>query len=259
VRDGFAAGAARPLNRLPAKITSPISVKPAIILFGSPGSGKGTQAKSLRQHLKIPHISTGDMLRAHIEAGDHVGNQARALLKSGKLVPDDLVNELVEIRIAEPDCRSGIILDGYPRTVNQAAVLLKLLGRDGFQTVVVHLIVDCEIIVARLSGRRQCPVCGTLYSLSTHPPKVAGVCDLDGATLVTRDDDRESVIRERLDQYKMQTRPLLNHFRDAGVSIFEINGGSASPEEITGQICDSLIFSGFIARQESISGASVSK
>jgi adenylate kinase len=210
-------------------------------LFGSPGSGKGTQAKLLRAHLRIPHISTGDMLRTHIVAGDEIGEQTRGLLRSGKLVSDELVNEMVRARIAEPDCRTGIILDGYPRTVNQAAVLLNMMQQNGFRPAVVHLMVDYEKIVARLTGRRQCPVCGTLYSLTTHPPKVEGVCDLDGATLVPRDDDSESVIRERLTQYDMQTRPLLNYFRQAGVPVIEVNGAGASPEKIMQEICQSLV------------------
>jgi len=193
----------------------------------------------------VPHISTGDMLRTHIESGDDIGEQTRGLLKSGKLVSDDLVNQLVEARIAKPDCRSGIILDGYPRTVNQAAVLLEMMQHHGFKPAVIHLMVDYEKIVARLTGRRQCPVCGTLYSLRTNPPKVAGVCDLDGAMLVTREDDGESVIRERLNQYDMQTRPLLNYFRQTGVPIFEING-AASPEQVVRHICDLLASSRLI-------------
>jgi len=235
-------------NRLRAPTTS--RPAPAIILFGSPGSGKGTQAKLLCSHLKVPHISTGDMLRTHIEAGDDVGERTRGLLRSGKLVSDDVVNELVEARIAEADCRSGVILDGYPRTVNQAAVLLKMMQRYGFRPAVVHLMVDYEKIVARLTGRRQCPVCGTLYSLTTHPPKLMGVCDLDGATLVPRDDDSESVVRERLNQYDMQTRPLLNYFREAGVPIVEIDGAAALPEKIMRQIYEALASLGFIAASE---------
>ena len=217
-----------------------------MILFGSPGSGKGTQAKLLRHCLNGPHISTGDMLRKHIDAQDGIGQQVVQLMKSGKLVPDELVNEFVETRIAEPDCRSGIILDGYPRTLNQAGVLLGMMGRYKFQPAVVHLVVDCDKIVARLSGRRQCPVCGTLYSLKTNPPKVAGICDLDGATLITREDDRESVIRERLREYESQTRPLLNYFQQAGVPMFEISGAGAPPDQIMRNICDALAKSGLI-------------
>ncbi len=226
-----------------------------MVLFGSPGSGKGTQAKLLRNCLKGPHISTGDMLRAHIEAGDTIGRQTEGLLKSGKLVSDELVNDLLEQRLAESDCRSGVILDGYPRTLNQAGVLLELVQRFGFRTAVVHLLVDCEKIVARLSGRRQCPVCGTLYSLKTNPPQVAGICDLDGATLVTREDDRESVIRERLHEYESQTKPILEYFRNANVPMFEIAGAGSPPEQIGQQICSQLRSSGFLQTAANEEGA----
>lgn len=209
---------------------------PAVILFGPPGSGKGTQAKLLRQHLNGPHISTGDMLRQHIQAGDTIGQESGGLLKSGKLVPDELANQLVEERLAQPDCCAGIILDGYPRTLNQAQTLLGFMGRFHYWPAVVHLVVDYEKLVARLSGRRQCPVCGTLYSLTTNPPRVAGICDLDGATLVTREDDRESVIRERLIQYEVQTRPILNFFKEAGVPLFEVQAAEAKPDQIANEI-----------------------
>ncbi len=193
-----------------------------------------------------PHISTGDMLRTHIALGDDIGVQAEQLIKAGKLVPDELVNQLVEKRLREPDARQGVILDGYPRTINQAEVLLHLLGKNGFRAAVVHLIVNYEKIVARLSGRRQCPVCGTLYSLTTNPPRLPGVCDLDGAALVTREDDRESVIRERLHEYDRQTVPILEFFRQAGVQMIEIEGGDWSPEQIMQNICGSLDKAGLL-------------
>lgn len=218
----------------------------ALILFGSPGSGKGTQAKLIQGCLNGPHISTGDMLRSHIESGDEIGVQAVQLIRAGKLVPDELVNQLVEKRLGDPDTRSGVILDGYPRTLNQADVLLQFTDRYGFRPGVVHLVVDYERIVRRLSGRRQCPVCGTLYSIKTNPPKVPGICDLDGATLVTREDDRESVIRERLREYELQTRPILDHFRKVGVPVFEVSGAGAPPEQIMQKICITLAQSGLV-------------
>jgi adenylate kinase len=186
------------------------------------------------------------MLRTHIGDGDEIGIQAEKLIKAGKLVPDELVNQLVERRLRERDCKSGVILDGYPRTRNQAGVLLQMLPVHGLQPAVVHLVVDYDRIVARLSGRRQCPVCGTLYSLKTNPPKVAGICDLDGAKLVTREDDRESVIRERLHEYDVQTVPILNYFREASVPVFEISGAGATPQQIMQRICDTLAGSGFV-------------
>ena len=180
------------------------------------------------------------MLRQHIEAGDEIGRESQRLIKAGRLVPDEIVNRIVEKRLAAADCCDGMILDGYPRTLNQAEVLLDLLGTYAFHPAVVHLVVDRERIVRRLSGRRICPVCGTLYSLKTNPPKLPGICDLDGAKLVTREDDRESVIRERLAEYETQTRPLLDYFREKGVPLIEVGGASATPEEISGRICDEL-------------------
>ncbi len=218
----------------------------AIILFGSPGSGKGTQSRLLRDCLQGPHISTGDMLRTHITAGDAIGRETERLIRSGRLVPDELVNQLVKERLQQPDTASGIILDGYPRTLNQAKVLLDLLQGFAFAPGVVHLMVDYERIVARLSGRRQCPVCGTLYSLKTNPPRTSGICDLEGATLITREDDRESVIRERLEQYDSQTTPILDFFRQAQVPLVEVEGGDAAPESIAGQICSSLRSAGLL-------------
>jgi adenylate kinase len=229
---------------------------PIIILFGSPGSGKGTQAKLLGHScLRVPHVSTGDMLRSHISAGDQIGAKAEGLIKAGKLVSDEVVNQLVEQRLDGPDCVNGLILDGYPRTLNQAGVLLKMLASRGFRPAVIHLMVDYEKIVARLSGRRQCPVCGTLYSLKTNPPKVPGTCDLDGAVLVTREDDREAVIRERLQGYDLQTVPILNYFRESGVPMIEVNGAGATPEEIMQRICDSLAESGLIPAAAANTGA----
>ena len=186
------------------------------------------------------------MLRSHIKAGDELGRAAQALIKEGKLVPDEMVNQLVELRLGSPDCRSGVILDGYPRTVNQAKVLLELTEKDGFKPAVVHLAVDYEKIVARLSGRLQCPVCGTLYSQTTKPPKVTGICDREGATLVTREDDRESVIRERLHEYDSQTLPILKFFKDSGIPTLNVDGGELTPDQIMKQICDGLAGSGVL-------------
>ena len=219
---------------------------PVVILFGSPGSGKGTQAKLLQDCFQWPHISTGDMLRRHVAARDEIGVQVEQLMKAGKLVPDELVNDMVQLRLNEADCRSGAILDGYPRTVGQAGVLLQIVGQCHCRPAVVHLVVDHGRIVARLSGRRQCPVCGTLYGIKTHPPKVSGICDLDGATLATREDDKESVIRQRLTEYDKQTRPLLDFFRQAGLPMIETQGASKTPEEIMRSIREALSLAGLI-------------
>lgn len=207
-----------------------------LILFGPPGSGKGTQSKLLKQTLGWPHISTGDMLRDHVQKDDDLGRQIAAIMQSGRLVPDGLVNRLVEARIALPDCSQGFILDGYPRTVPQAQMLEKLLERAGFEPVVVYLEVDYNRIVARLSGRRLCPQCGSLYSLASNAPQVAEVCDYCGAALVVRDDDREEVIRERLDAYDRQTRPLLDYFQTRGYAFHGVEATDASPQSIARRI-----------------------
>lgn len=204
----------------------------ALVLFGSPGSGKGTQSKLLSRALGIPQISTGDMLREHVRKGNAVGTAVEAKLKAGFLVKDEVVNALVEKRLAQSDAARGFILDGYPRTRAQAEWLCRLLAARGFHEVVIHLVVDYNVIIARLSGRRQCPVCGTLYNVISKPPKVPGVCDLDGAKLIVREDDREEVIRERLEAYEKQTRPLLDYFREKGKRLYEVDASHDSPEQV---------------------------
>jgi len=208
----------------------------ALILFGPPGSGKGTQAKLLVKTLAIPQISTGDMLREHVRTGNAVGTKVEAKMKAGILVKDEVVNRLVDERLAQPDAARGFILDGYPRTRAQAETLCDLLSGRGADAVVVHLVVDYNVIIARLTGRRQCPVCGTLYNVVSKPPRVAGVCDLDGAALIVRDDDREEVIRERLAAYEKQTRPLIDFFRENGKRLYDVDASHETPEAVSRKI-----------------------
>ena len=212
----------------------------AVVLFGPPGSGKGTQSKFLVARFGIPQISTGDMLREHIQRGDAIGMAIQARMKAGSLVPDELVNVLVRERLAEPDCANGFILDGYPRTRQQAEVLIGLLRELGRDEVVIHLVVDYNIIIDRISGRRVCPKCGTLYNSSSRPPRAQGICDLDGEVLVIREDDRESVVRERLEAYEDQTRPLIDFFRGTGHRLIEVDASDGTPETIFGKILDRL-------------------
>ena len=220
-----------------SQIPNPKSQAPlALILFGSPGSGKGTQSKLLAKALGIPQISTGDMLREHVRRGKAIGTKVEAKMKAGILVKDYVVNQLVEERLAQPDAANGFILDGYPRTRAQAEALCGILSPRGVQAVVIHLVVDYNVIIARLTGRRQCPVCGTLYNVTSKPPKVPGVCDLEGAKLMVRDDDREEVIRERLDEYEKQTRPLIDFFREAGNRLYEIDASHDNPQTVFGKI-----------------------
>jgi len=209
----------------------------AVILFGAPGSGKGTQAKVLQKCTGFAHISTGDILRGHVAAGDAVGGEAQALMEAGRLVSDELVNGLVRERLQRPDCAAGFILDGYPRTVRQAEVLNQLLSSLKVASVVVHLSVDYNRIIVRLASRRQCPRCGAVYNLDSRPPKVGGICDLDGEPLVARDDDREDLIRRRLEAYEQETKPLVDYLARSGPVYKEVNGNRDSPEEVAEEIC----------------------
>jgi adenylate kinase len=225
--------AVAPLDENPVRDpTKPI----AIILFGSPGSGKGTQAKYLVEWLGIPQISTGDMLREHIRNGDAVGLAIVDRMKAGSLVSDELVNQLVFERINQPDSSRGFILDGYPRTPAQAEEMMRLLAARGAGEVVIHLVVDYNVIISRMSGRRVCPKCGTLYNALSRPPKLEGICDLDGTALVIRDDDREEVVRQRLAQYERQTRPLIEFFRATSDRLIEVDASREKPETVFGRI-----------------------
>lgn len=211
----------------------------AVLLLGSPGSGKGTQAKLLIGCLGVPHISTGDMLRERVTR-DAVLAKAAAAMQSGLLVADDVVNGMVEERLARADATRGFILDGYPRTLPQARHLRAWLEERGVREVVIHLVVDYNIVIARLTGRRQCPRCGTLYNLVLKPPQRDSVCDLDGQTLTAREDDNEQVIGERLEAYERQTRPVLDYYRTTPVKMLEVDGSQDSPECVAEKICRAL-------------------
>jgi adenylate kinase len=213
----------------------------ALVLFGSPGSGKGTQARMLTQRLGVPHISTGDMLREGIiRDGSTFSASVAASMQSGALAPDDLVNLMVWERLSEPDAANGFILDGYPRTLDQACHLTKWLDGREIAEVVIHLAVDYNIIIARLTGRRQCPRCGTLYNVASQPPKVDELCDLDGQKLVIRNDDSEAVIRGRLEAYDRQTRPVLEFYRASGRRTVEVDASLDPPEEVFRKVCQAL-------------------
>src|SRR5437016_5785063 len=207
-----------------------------LILFGPPGSGKGTQAKLLRQSLQVAHISTGDMLREReASGGDGLGKEVAELMQSGGLVPDEMVNQMVADRIEQPDCSNGFILDGFPRTVNQARLLRELLEAKGIDPLVIHLKVDYNVIIARLSGRRQCPTCGSLFGVSSNAAATS-ICDKDGTALVVRDDDRAEVVLERLKAYERQTEPVLDYLRSVGYTCWEVEGASRPPQVIAKEI-----------------------
>ena len=179
------------------------------MLLGSPGSGKGTQAKMLTECLGIPHVSTGDMLRERTGQGTE-GTAVAATMQAGDLVSDEVVNRMVEERLGQPDAAGGFVLDLYPRTVAQARHLSEWLKGRGAGEVVIHLAVDYNVVITRLTGRRQCPRCGTLYNLAFQAPTVDSLCDKDGEKLAVRPDDSEPVIRERLAAYQRLTRPELD-------------------------------------------------
>lgn len=206
-----------------------------LLLFGPPGCGKGTQAAFLAEEFQIPAISTGEMFRAECKAGTPLGRMACRILSSGKLVPDEVTNEIVAGRIAQGDCASGFLLDGYPRTVPQAMHFSSLLQQRGVPgPIVVHLDVPASDLIARLTARRQCPQCKQIYNLLSQPPKAAGICDQDGAALIQRDDDRESVIVERLRAYEELTGPILEWYGDAAVC--RVNGAAPTEEVRTAVI-----------------------
>ncbi|MGK2906578.1 MAG: adenylate kinase [Desulfuromonadales bacterium] len=195
-----------------------------LILLGPPGAGKGTQAKMLSEKFSIPQISTGDILRAAVKDGTPMGQKAQAYMKSGGLVPDEVVIGIVRDRLQEEDCDNGFILDGFPRTVAQADALqtcLQEMGKDLDR--VISLEVDAEALVERLTGRRTCKDCGRGYHVKFDSSRDAGICDTCGGPLFQRDDDQEETIRKRLQVYADQTSPLIRYYREAGVLI-ELDG-----------------------------------
>jgi adenylate kinase len=184
-----------------------------IVFVGPPGSGKGTQAAILARERSIPHLSTGDMLRAAVAAGTPLGLEARSFMDAGRLVPDDLVLRILRERISRPDARSGFVLDGYPRNLAQAQELDRIAAVD----TVVAFDLPLPVLVERLSGRRVCPQCQTVYHVLSRPPRTIGRCDLDGAELVQRPDDLPEAVRTRLAVYAEQTAPLLRYYTDRGL------------------------------------------
>jgi adenylate kinase len=191
-----------------------------MVLLGPPGAGKGTQSKRLMQRYEIPQVSTGDILRDNVQRGTELGQAAKAVMAEGGLVPDKLVCEMVRDRLSQPDCRRGYILDGFPRTAAQAGWLDALLEEKFFDNprptrampIVVRLDVDYNQLLLRITGRRSCPSCGRIYNVHFQPPKVEGVCDVEGAALVARGDDRLEVIKPRLEAYERQTRPVADYY-----------------------------------------------
>ena len=200
-----------------------------ILLLGAPGVGKGTQAKELVKLWGIPQISTGDLLRANVAQGTSLGRVAKEIMGRGELVPDSLVDEMVAVRLQEPDTANGYILDGFPRTLGQAGWLDGRLAAQAqtqakaLPVVAVSIQVDYNQLLRRITGRRNCPVCQRIYNIYSHPPQKAGFCDVDGSPLAQRADDTENVFKERMRAYAGLTAPVVDHYRDLG-RFAEVDG-----------------------------------
>jgi adenylate kinase len=184
-----------------------------IVFVGPPGAGKGTQAAGLARDLGVPHLSTGDLLRAEVAARSPLGLAAEGHMKAGRLVPDDLVLEILGQRLGRPDARNGFLLDGFPRNLAQARALERRTPLD----VVVAFEIPVDILLDRITRRRTCPTCGTVFNLVTNPPKVADHCDRDGSVLVQRPDDRPEMVKTRLEVYRTETEPLLKYYDRQGL------------------------------------------
>ena len=206
-----------------------------LILFGPPGAGKGTQAERLRKDFELPYIATGDMLRANVKEQTELGKQAKAYMDAGDLVPDELILAMAADRLNEDDAQDGFILDGFPRTIEQAEALDKQLSDMG-RRVTAALLVDVpdEEVIRRLSGRRMCVKSGHSYHLEFDPPKHDGVCDQDGSRLVQRDDDKPEVIENRLSVYHDKTKPLIDYYDKLG--LMRRIDGTREPADVHGHI-----------------------
>jgi len=194
------------------------TLRHAVILLGPPGAGKGTQAQRIAQRYRLPHLSTGDMFRDHIHRDTELGRKAKPLMERGQLVPDEIVLGMVADRINLPDCAKGFVFDGFPRTLQQADDLEDIAKRNQFGcTIVLHMVVNPELLMRRLTGRRICTAAGHIYNVYQRPPKQDGVCDVDGSELIHRADDSEDVIGGRLAAYEKQTQPLVKYYTLRGL------------------------------------------
>ena len=212
-----------------------------VILLGAPGAGKGTHCKRIADRYEVAHLSSGDILRRERAEGTDLGKKAQSYMDAGTLVPDELIVEMMSqaVRKTTP---SGYVLDGFPRTVNQARALHESLAGDaGGIDIVVNLEVDDNVVVQRITGRRSCPKCGAVYHVKNMPPKMDGVCDLDGTKLVQRPDDTEEVVRKRLATYYRQTKPVVDYYKTKGtVHDIDANGDADVVADVIFQTLDTL-------------------
>jgi adenylate kinase len=209
----------------------------AVIFLGPPGAGKGTQAKELARIYRVPHLSTGDMLREHVSLGTPLGMEAKPIMARGDLVPDFLVLKMVRDRIEQADCSHGFVFDGFPRTVAQAQYLSVLLRQNGYRpALVVYFALDPALVLRRITGRRMCKVGGEIYNIYERPTKVEGRCDNDGGELEQRPDDREEVVGPRLQAYEKQTAPLVAYYRRLG-RLHEVDA-SKSVDEVKQRVLE---------------------
>ena len=195
-----------------------------LVLLGPPGVGKGTQASNIVEKFNIPHISTGDIFRANIKEGTELGKEAKGYMDKGLLVPDDIVVSIVNDRLSEEDCKEGFLLDGFPRTINQAEILDRELSKMDIKLdKVLNIDADKEILIERVVGRRICKTCGKGYHIKFNPPKEENVCDVDGGELFQREDDNKETVSTRIEVYEEQTQPLIDYYKNKGI-ILNIDG-----------------------------------
>ncbi|HGE72917.1 TPA: adenylate kinase [Candidatus Poribacteria bacterium] len=210
-----------------------------IVLLGGPGAGKGTQAQKLSEKFSLPHIATGDILRQAVKDGTEMGIKAKSYMDKGLLVPDEVVIGIIKDRFNQDDVKSGFVLDGFPRTVPQAESLDSITKEMNMPIdAVVNIKTSPDVVVERLSGRRTCKECQTVYHIVYSPPKVDGKCDRCGGELYQRDDDKEETIRKRLDVYEKQTFPLLEYYKNSG-KLLEVCG-DVSIDEVFESIVQAL-------------------
>lgn len=210
-----------------------------VLIMGPAGAGKGTMSDLILKEYDIPHISTGDMLRANVANHTDLGNKAKAYMDAGKLVPDEVINAMVEDRLQQPDCQKGYLLDGYPRTLVQAKEFERIAAKIGKPVeCVLGLEVDFEVLKDRITGRRVCPKCGATYHIHNFPPKVEGVCDNCGEKLVQRSDDTVEKLTKRMEEYEKSTKPVIDFYDQKGL-VTHLDA-SGKPEAVFGAIKEAL-------------------